>query len=80
MADDIPSRALVKYHTQLLSVFVSPAVVGDDPDGAWSTLRGILLGRNWSEHVARVAVCWVSGLKPGGGVDEGGKWAWLSES
>jgi hypothetical protein len=79
MGHDLATRQLVKEQARSLSIFLAPRAFNqkDDADAdaedVRAALSGLLLGRNWSEHVARVAVCWISGLfLPTSALDEAG--------
>lgn len=77
MSRDLATRQLVKEHAKLLSIFVVTRSFAQKDDGdaedVRAALSGLLLARNWNDHVARVAVCWISGLfLPTSALDEAG--------
>ena len=64
MGCDLVARQLVKEHARILSIFVASRASNqqdDDAEVVRVALSSLLLSRNWNEHVARVAVCWIFG-------------------
>ncbi|KAJ7273520.1 telomere length regulation protein-domain-containing protein [Mycena haematopus] len=58
--DDSPQqRALVKKESLVLLGLLG-VVVSDDAE-LWETISAVILTREWSEGLARIIVCWVSG-------------------
>ena len=77
MGHDLATRQLIKEHARILSIFVVPRAFDqkndDDAEDVRAALAGLLMTRNWNEHMARVAVCWESGLfLPTAVLDEAG--------
>jgi hypothetical protein len=65
------ARRSVKDQARLLRSLLGP--LGPDQDELWGVVSSVLIVRNWNEHVARVLVCWASGLIDDRKVNEPGK-------
>lgn len=65
LSSDLKTRSLVKTHAATLAIFVNPKSISQDEsetDDIWVAFSSALLARNGNEHLARVAVCWGSGV------------------
>lgn len=64
------TRRSVKNHSRLLRDLLGP--LRPDQEDAWSAVSSVLIGRTLNDYVARVLLCWASGLIDGKEVNEPG--------
>ncbi|KAK7015025.1 telomere-reg-2 domain-containing protein [Favolaschia claudopus] len=57
--DSLPQRALVKRESLVLLGLLGSV----EPDDLWESVLAVILTRTWNEGLARIIVCWVSGLE-----------------